>query len=66
MSLPTTKESLQTLLDELKTKENTLIGLSRIRVFYNPLLAENASTKDDFLKFVVILMQAYLDGVDQG
>ena len=56
MSLPTTKEKLQDLLDELKTEENTLIGLSRIRVFYNPLLSENSGTKEDFMKFVVLLM----------
>ena len=56
MQLPTTKENLQTLLDELKTKENTLIGLWRVRVMYNPLLNENAETKDDFMKFVVILL----------
>ena len=56
MSLPTTKEKLQDLLDELKTEENTLIGLSRIRVFYNPLLSENSGTKEDFMKFIVLLM----------
>ena len=56
MQLPTNKENLQTLLDELKTKENTLIGLWRVRVMYNPLLNENAETKEDFMKFVVILL----------
>ena len=56
MQLPTNKQNLQTLLDELKTKENTLIGLWRVRVMYNPLLNENAETKEDFMKFVVILL----------
>ena len=36
--LPKSKENLFNLLDDLKTKENTLISLSRIRVLHNPML----------------------------
>ena len=37
--LPTNKQAVNTLiLDELKTEEHVLIGLQRLRDFYNPLI----------------------------
>ena len=56
IDLPTTKEAITDLLKEFKSKENTLIGLQRIRDFYNPTLNENAETKDAFMKFVICLL----------
>ena len=49
------------LLKELETNENTLIGLQRIRVFYNPTLFENVEIVDDFMKFVLCLLQTFLE-----
>ena len=64
--LPTTREAIANLLKEFKTKENTLIGRQRIRDFYNPTLSENAGTKDDFMRFVICLLQTYIEQEGDG
>ena len=54
------------LLAELKTKENTMIGLQRLRDFYNPTLSENADKVDDFMKFVLCLLQVFFPPKDSA
>lgn len=43
------------------TGVNTLIGLQRLREFYNPLLAENFAYVESFSKFMISLLNVWAD-----
>jgi len=47
--------------DTLKDEDSVLVALARIKEFYNPDLAENEKFEDDYSKFVLSLLLAYVD-----
>jgi hypothetical protein len=63
--LPTSKEDVVALIDELGSDENVLIALQRIKDLHNPHTVADADKKQkaekSFDKFVLALLLVYLD-----
>jgi hypothetical protein len=49
------------LNNTLQDADSVLVALARIKMFYNPDLAENEKFEDDYSKFVLSLLLAYVD-----